>query len=64
GQPKEPSQDPLDPDDAERWRDVVLQCADDASGAVFVARVGPDCDRCPVRTSCPAVEPGRSVLSD
>ncbi len=64
GEPKEPSQEPLDPDAAERWRDVVLQCAEDASGAVFVARVGPDCDRCPVRTSCPAVEPGRSVLSD
>ncbi|RZT84133.1 UvrD-like helicase family protein [Pseudonocardia sediminis] len=64
GAPKEPSQEPLDTEAAQQWRDVVLQCADDASGAVFVARVGPDCDRCPVRTSCPAVEPGRSVLSD
>ncbi len=64
GMPKEPGQPPLEGDDAERWRDVVLQCADDSSGAAFVARVGPDCDRCPVRTSCPAVEPGRSVLDD
>jgi RecB family exonuclease len=62
GMPKEPGQPPLEGDDAERWRDVVLQCADDSSGTAFVARVGPDCDRCPVRTSCPAVEPGRSVL--
>ncbi|TCK26451.1 UvrD-like helicase family protein [Pseudonocardia endophytica] len=62
GMPKEPSQPPLEGDGTEQWRDVVLQCADDSSGTAFVARVGPDCDRCPVRTSCPAVEPGRSVL--
>ena len=31
------------------------------SGAVFVARVGPDCDRCPVRTACPAHGAGRGV---
>jgi adenine-specific DNA glycosylase len=29
--------------------------------AVFVARVGPDCDRCPVRTACPAHGAGRGV---
>jgi len=28
---------------------------------VFVARVGPDCDRCPVRTACPAHGAGRGV---
>ncbi|MHA6796505.1 ATP-dependent helicase [Pseudonocardia bannensis] len=61
GQPKEPSQPPLDEAAVVRWRETVEHCAEETSGATFVARVGPDCDRCPVRTSCPAVESGRPV---
>jgi RecB family exonuclease len=61
GTPKEPVQDPLDDDGVAHWRTVVLGCAEDTSGARFVARTGPDCDRCPVRTSCPLHDAGRSV---
>ncbi|MEU6697904.1 ATP-dependent DNA helicase [Pseudonocardia sp. NPDC046786] len=62
GEAKEPRQDPLRPEEMGYWRDVLMRCADDSAGAVFVARPGPDCDRCPVRTSCPAVETGRTVV--
>jgi superfamily I DNA/RNA helicase/RecB family exonuclease len=63
GRPKEPMQEPLDSETAAEWRDVVWRCAEETSGTAFVARVGPDCERCPVRTSCPAVSSGRSVVS-
>ncbi|GEL16980.1 DNA helicase [Pseudonocardia asaccharolytica DSM 44247 = NBRC 16224] len=62
GRPKEPAQPPLGAAELARWRDVVWRCAEETSGAVFVAKVGPDCDRCPVRTSCPAVGSGRPVV--
>ncbi|ANY05918.1 ATP-dependent helicase [Pseudonocardia sp. HH130630-07] len=62
GDAKEPRQDPLRPEEMGHWRDVLMTCASDSAGAVFVARAGPDCDRCPVRTSCPAVETGRTVV--
>ncbi|MFP5023202.1 ATP-dependent helicase [Pseudonocardia phyllosphaerae] len=62
GEAKEPQQDPLRPEDMGHWRDVLMQCAEDSAGAAFVARAGPDCDRCPVRIACPAVETGRTVV--
>ncbi|OLM16620.1 MULTISPECIES: ATP-dependent DNA helicase [unclassified Pseudonocardia] len=62
GEAKEPAQSPLQPEEMGHWRDVLMTCAEDSAGAVFVARAGPDCDRCPVRTSCPAVETGRTVV--
>ncbi len=61
GQAKEPSQPPLDEDGVAHWQRVLHTCAEETSGAVFVARVGPDCDRCPVRTACPAHGAGRGV---
>jgi superfamily I DNA/RNA helicase/RecB family exonuclease len=61
GTPKEPTQEPLDDDGVRHWRTVVEGCAQDCSGARFVARSGPDCDRCPVRTSCPLHDAGRPV---
>jgi RecB family exonuclease len=61
GQAKEPAQPPLGDEEITAWQDVVRRCADETSGAVFVARVGSDCDRCPVRTSCPLSESGRPV---
>ena len=61
GTPKEPAQEPLDEDGVAHWRTVVVGCAEDTSGARFVARTGPDCDRCPVRTSCPLHDAGRPV---
>lgn len=61
GQVKEPVQPPLDELELARWEGVLRSCARDSSGSRFEARAGPDCDRCPVRTSCPATEAGRSV---
>ncbi|RTL68140.1 MAG: ATP-dependent helicase [Pseudonocardiaceae bacterium] len=63
GQAKEPSQPPLDAAELARWRGVVATCAQDTSGSAFVARVSADCERCPVRTSCPAREAGRPVTA-
>ena len=61
GQAKEPTQPPLDDAELAAWEKVVRQCAADTSDAQFIARVGPDCDRCPVRTSCPLSAAGRPV---
>lgn len=61
GEAKVPEQPPLHPAELERWRQLVRTCAEETAGARFAARVGPDCDRCPVRTSCPVNESGRSV---
>jgi RecB family exonuclease len=61
GQAKEPVQPPLDDEELAGWEKVVRQCAEDTSDSHFIARVGPDCDRCPVRTSCPLSAPGRPV---
>jgi superfamily I DNA/RNA helicase/RecB family exonuclease len=61
GQAKEPVQPPLDAEGVAHWQQVLQTCAADTSGAVFVARVGPDCERCPVRTACPAHGAGRGV---
>jgi superfamily I DNA/RNA helicase len=61
GQAKEPAQPPLDDDELAAWEGVVRRCAEETSDARFIARVGPDCDRCPVRTSCPLSESGRPV---
>ncbi len=61
GQAKEPVQPPLDDADLEHWRSVVTDCAEQTSGSTFIARLGPDCDRCPVRTSCPLHDAGRPV---
>ena len=61
GQVKEPVQPPLDDPDLARWEGVLRRCARESSGSQFVARAGPDCDRCPVRTSCPLNEAGRPL---
>lgn len=61
GEAKVPEQPPLDAAEVERWRQLVRACAEATAGARFHARVGPDCDRCPVRASCPVNGSGRSV---
>ena len=61
GEAKVPEQPPLDAAEVERWRQLVRACAEETAGARFHARIGPDCDRCPVRASCPVNESGRSV---
>jgi len=61
GQAKEPVQPPLDDEGVAAWHSVLRRCAQETSEAHFIARVGADCDRCPVRTSCPLSESGRPV---
>ncbi|MGH3612324.1 MAG: ATP-dependent helicase, partial [Pseudonocardia sp.] len=64
GQAKEPAQPPFDDAQITQWLQVVRTCAEETSSAHFIARTGPDCDRCPVRTSCPLNESGRPVTED
>jgi RecB family exonuclease len=54
-------QPPMDDDAVQRWRATLHECAAATAGAEFTARQGPDCHRCPVRTSCPVNESGRAV---
>ena len=61
GEAKQPVQPPLDPADLDRWNLVVRAAAEEPAGAQFHARVGPDCERCPVRASCPVNAAGRAV---
>ncbi len=61
GDAKEPVQAPLDDAGVAHWEQVVRSTAEETSGSQFIARVGPDCDRCPVRTACPVNGSGRSV---
>jgi superfamily I DNA/RNA helicase/RecB family exonuclease len=61
GEAKEPVQPPLDADGVAHWEQVVRTSARETSGSQFVARVGPDCDRCPVRSGCPVNGSGRQV---
>ncbi len=63
GEAKEPQQPPLTPEDVQHWRLVLRTTAEQSSGSAFVARTGPDCDRCPVRSSCPVHGSGRPVTS-
>jgi RecB family exonuclease len=61
GEPKQPVQPPLDAAELQRWARLVRTTAEDTAGTRFQARVGPDCERCPVRASCPVHTSGRSV---
>lgn len=49
-------------DDPAWARTVVARAADGMAGAAFEARVGADCDRCPVRSSCPAQPDGEQLV--
>jgi len=62
GSPKEKDQPALEGEAVGHWLAQVREAAGQTAGPAYVARVGPDCDRCPVRTSCPAVESGRPVV--
>lgn len=55
-------QPPLADDDEPTWaRDLVEHTAEGMAAATFPARPGKDCDRCPVRASCPAHPEGRAL---
>ncbi|WP_432544769.1 ATP-dependent helicase [Kineococcus sp. SYSU DK002] len=52
-------------DEDPRWaRDLVERAADGMAAATFEAVVGPHCAYCPVFTSCPAQDAGRSVVEE
>jgi RecB family exonuclease len=61
GRVTERAQDPLGPEELEQWSDRLHGCADATRAAAFEARESGDCDRCPVRTSCPLSDDGRGV---
>ncbi len=48
-----------------RWAaDLVARTAEGMAAPVFEAVVGPHCTSCPVRSSCPAQDAGRSVCEE
>jgi len=57
----ERTQDPLTPDSATHWLDVVQQAAQSTVGPTYPAQQNPDCPRCPARTTCPLHPSGRQV---
>jgi superfamily I DNA/RNA helicase/RecB family exonuclease len=59
--PTERFQPGLRPEELEHWRDELHACADATRASGFEARESGDCDRCPVRTSCPLSDDGRGV---
>ncbi|WP_460459939.1 RecB family exonuclease, partial [Angustibacter peucedani] len=61
-QPATQVQPPL-PDDGGWARELVGRVAAGMGDAVFAATLNETCDRCPVRTSCPARGEGRRVTS-
>ena len=54
----ERDQDALTPDAEREWRQAVHRAAAAAAGPEFLARVNDGCGHCPVRSCCPAREPG------
>ncbi|WP_211298569.1 ATP-dependent helicase [Kineococcus rhizosphaerae] len=56
---------PLAEDEDPHWaRDLVARAAEGMAAATFEAVVGPHCSYCPVRSSCPAQDAGRSVVEE
>ena len=59
----EQRQEPLaETEDPEWARALVLLVAEGMGGASFLAVQGKDCERCPVRRSCPLQDGGRQVV--
>jgi superfamily I DNA/RNA helicase/RecB family exonuclease len=54
---------PARADDPAWARTMVARAADGMAGAAFEARVSSDCDRCPVRSSCPAQPDGEQLAT-
>jgi hypothetical protein len=61
GQIKERLQPGLGPEELAQWRRELHTCAAATRSAVFEARESGDCERCPVRASCPVTDDGRGV---
>ncbi|WP_017836602.1 PD-(D/E)XK nuclease family protein [Dietzia sp. UCD-THP] len=60
--PTERVQDPLGGEAAEALTDRVVDAGRATVGPSYTARVGPWCDHCGVRSSCPAQPEGRQVI--
>lgn len=61
GAPKVLAQDALDSAEVGRWTDALAAAAAATIGPSLLARLGLDCDRCPVRSACPVRPEGRMV---
>jgi superfamily I DNA/RNA helicase/RecB family exonuclease len=61
GKPKVLGQPPQSPPDRARWLGRLADAARSAAGSTLTARESEQCDRCPVRTSCPLQPEGRQV---
>ncbi|WP_432572500.1 PD-(D/E)XK nuclease family protein [Kineococcus sp. SYSU DK005] len=58
-------QEALDADEDPRWAaDLLARTAEGMAAPVFEAVVGEHCSSCPVRSSCPAQDTGRSVCEE
>jgi superfamily I DNA/RNA helicase/RecB family exonuclease len=60
--PTERVQDPLGRDTAEELTDRVVEAGRATEGPSYTARVGPWCEHCDVRSSCPAQPEGQQVI--
>lgn len=60
--PTERAQDPLGAEAAEELTERVAEAGQATIGPAYTARVGPWCDTCPVRSSCPARPEGEQVI--
>ena len=61
GSPRVMEQVALDAAGLSEWMTTLRRAADAVAGATLIARQGPGCERCPVRSSCPLQPEGRRV---
>ena len=61
GLPVSRHQPPLEAADAEQWQRIVRVAAERLASSVSQAQENRQCDRCPVRSSCPLQPDGRQV---
>lgn len=60
--PTDRAQDPLGREAADALAERVTEAGRSTVGPSYTARVGPWCDHCDVRSSCPAQPEGRQVI--
>ncbi|MBM9465787.1 ATP-dependent helicase [Nakamurella leprariae] len=61
GRPKVLAQPPLTEEQAQRWRELILDSAGALTRTALTATENRGCERCPVRSSCPLRDEGRQV---
>ena len=60
--PTQRTQDPLGPESIDELTDRIVAAGHSTVGPAYTARVGAWCDRCDVRSSCPAQPQGEQVI--